>query len=84
MPAATDLLRGPRDLLAQPHEARALLLALAFEPLGVDRDSRLRLGDQLLLSLRKLRELVRHAALRTFEVVSPMQPAVLRPAAALR
>ena len=54
-----DLLRCPRDFVADTHEARALLLALAFEPLGVDRDSRLRLRDQLLLTLRKLRELVR-------------------------
>ena len=66
-----DLLRGPRDFLADTYEARALLLALAFEPLGVDRDSRLRLRDQLLLTLRKLCELVRHAALGPFEVVSP-------------
>ena len=45
--------------------------ALGFEPLGVGSDSRFCLGDQLLLSLRELRQLVYDRVLRTLEVVRP-------------
>ena len=77
-------LRRPRDLVAQAHEPRALLLALGLEALGVRRDPCLCLGDQLLLSLCELRELIDDRVLRTFEVVRSRRGSVLRPVAGRR
>src|SRR4029078_12975385 len=65
------LLRRTCDLLADTHEACTLLLALRFETRGTRRDSRLRFGDQLLLLVGELSELVGDRALRPFQVVVP-------------
>ena len=65
------LLRRPREVVAQAHKSGALLLALSLEPIGVGRDARLGLRDQLRLLLRQLADLVDDAVLRALEVVVP-------------
>ena len=65
------LLHCARDFVAKTNEPGALLLALAFEPLGVRRDPRLGVRDQLLLAMCKLRQLVGHSVLRSLEIVAP-------------
>src|SRR5262249_52639767 len=60
-----------RDLVAQTHEARALLLALCFEALCVGGDACLCVGDELPLSLLQLFQLRRHDALRPIQILGP-------------
>jgi hypothetical protein len=59
------------ELVPEPHEPGALLLALGFETLGVGGDPRFGLGNELLLAVSELRELITDRALRSFEIVRP-------------
>src|SRR5439155_21822750 len=77
VPRFDRLLGCPGEIVTEPDEPRPLLLALRLEPLGVGGDSRLRLGDELLLALLELRQLLGDHPLGALEIVRPgVQPAL--------
>ena len=70
-------LRGPLELLPQPQHGRALLLGGGHELRRLRLDSRLGLGDQLLLALLELAQLRLQVLLRAVEVVRPRAEALV-------
>src|SRR5262249_30033586 len=64
--------RRPLDLLAQPRDRGALVVAFGRDAIRVDRDPCLGLGNQLLLALADARDLAVQPGERAVEVLLPL------------
>src|SRR5262245_8432674 len=65
------------DLLAEPRERGALLLAFDLEPVGVDEHAALRLGHELALPLRELADAAGERVGGALEVLRPGRETLL-------